>query len=388
MEDEISGGKQSICSSGENYGRISSGKLTPEAQNAKPNLSVSDDGGHPQQQDDAADVRKRGEAADARKRDEAVDVMKGILVLQMVLCHCIQFFCDDANLAVHILRDYINLTTFSGFFFAFGVTSWYAYFRRPFRASIRRMLRTAVRLLFAFWISSICYVGLKELRYFDPRQIGLILSFHKYAGWSEFLASFFGVMVIGIVLFAVFQRINWLTVVILCAVSAATTFLPRSAVTSPLAALFVGSTQYTTFPVISYLFYFAFGVWICKNQWKWKPWLFGMAAAAFLPEFYYYLRHCSLTDRFPPDLWFLAGGALAVYLYFLLSQKIRLRFLQEVGANSLFYLLVTNIVIFAFAGSKYKVYSIRYAVIFYLLLISGTWYLQTLVRNVSYKKQV
>lgn len=57
MEDEISGGKQSICSSGENYGRISSGKLTPEAQNAKPNLSVSDDGGHPQQQDDAADVR-------------------------------------------------------------------------------------------------------------------------------------------------------------------------------------------------------------------------------------------------------------------------------------------------------------------------------------------
>ena len=124
MEDEISGGKQSICSSGENYGRISSGKLTPEAQNAKPNLSVSDDGGHPQQQDDAADVRKRGEAADARKRDEAVDVMKGILVLQMVLCHCIQFFCDDANLAVHVLRDYINLTTFSGFFFAFGVTSW------------------------------------------------------------------------------------------------------------------------------------------------------------------------------------------------------------------------------------------------------------------------
>ena len=49
-----------------------------------------------------------------------MDILKGILVLQMVLCHCIQFFGRDSKPIQKQICDYINLTTFSGFFFAFG----------------------------------------------------------------------------------------------------------------------------------------------------------------------------------------------------------------------------------------------------------------------------
>ena len=35
--------------------------------------------------------------ASGTKRDDAADIMKGILVLQMVLCHCIQFFGRDTK---------------------------------------------------------------------------------------------------------------------------------------------------------------------------------------------------------------------------------------------------------------------------------------------------
>lgn len=326
------------------------------------------------------------ERAISRQRDESADVLKGILVLQMVLCHCIQFFCDDANMAVHVLRDYINLTTFSGFFFAFGITSWYAYYSRTFRESAWRMTRTALKMLLAFWISSICYVGLVEVKFFDPRQIRWILGFRKYAGWSEFLASFFGVMVVGIILFGVFKKMNWVTEIVLLAVGVLTTLVPRDRISDPVAALFVGSTQVQTFPVISYLFYYGAGVLFCKKRWKWKPWILAVTAAMFLPELIYYLQNVNLTDRFPPDAWFLLGGALAVYGCYLLSQKIRLRFLEEIGANSLFFLLVSNIVIFAFAGSKFKLRTVKFALIFYVLLIAGIWYLYSLIRKPERKR--
>ncbi|MGI6107590.1 MAG: hypothetical protein ACOX8B_06605 [Lachnospiraceae bacterium] len=75
-----------------------------------------------------------------------------------------------------------------------------------------------------------------------------------------------------------------------------------------------------------------------------------------------------------------------MYGCYLLSQKIRLRFLEEIGANSLFFLLVSNIVIFAFAGSKFKLRTVKFAVIFYVLLIAGIWYLYSLIRKPERKR--
>ena len=207
--------------------------------------------------------------ASGTKRDDAADIMKGILVLQMVLCHCIQFFGRDTKPVQKQICDYINLTTFSGFMFTFGLSCWYAYFSRSFRQAAPRMIRTALKCLAAFWISSICYIGLVELDYYDPRVFRQIILLEKYAGWSEFLASFAGVMLVGLLLFGLFQRQNgWLTLLCLAA-GGLLTLIPYGRIGDSKAALMIGSTGWITFPVLQYLFYFAAGVWFCRRKIIW-----------------------------------------------------------------------------------------------------------------------
>ncbi len=335
-------------------------------------------------------------------RDRSVDILKGILVLQMVLCHCIQFFGRDSKPVQQQICDYINLTTFSGFMFTFGCSCWYAYFSRDFRTSAGRMLRTALKCLAAFWLSSICYVGLVELEYYDPGMIRRILLLEKYGGWSEFLASFAGVMVVGLILFRLFQMQNGYLTAGCLAIGALLTLIPYSKVTSTQAALFIGSTSCTTFPVLQYLFYFAAGVWFCRKKIVWDIRILAAVVVLTLPELIMYLVGGHLTNRFPPDMWFVAGAALFLYLYYLLAHVIadgmpndlpgergsghRIincigGFLQDTGANAIFYLLFSNLVIFAFSASKYKLRTFAFALEFYVILMVSACFVRRLVRG-------
>ncbi len=351
-----------------------------------------------------------------KTRDRSMDILKGILVLQMVLCHCIQFFGRDSKPIQKQICDYINLTTFSGFFFAFGGSCWYAYFSREFKSAAPRMLKTALRCLAAFWISSICYVGLVELDYYDPRMIWRILGLGKYGGWSEFLASFAGVMIVGIAFFTLFQKQNGYLTAACIAAGALLTLIPYDRVTISQAALFIGSAHCTTFPVLQYLFYFAAGVWFCRRKIVWDVKILAAAFVLTLPELVHYLRTGYLSGRFPPDFWFLAGAALFLYLYYLLSHAIadgtaveapsagaggndtslgedagkttvkRLGsiiagFLQDTGANAIYYLLISNLAIFAFSQSNYKLRTFEFALLFYMILMISACFLRRLAHG-------
>ena len=52
-----------------------------------------------------------------KERNQEIDIMKGLLTLAMILCHCLQFFGKEDAGIEKILVNVINLTTFSGFLF-------------------------------------------------------------------------------------------------------------------------------------------------------------------------------------------------------------------------------------------------------------------------------
>ena len=98
-----------------------------------------------------------------------------------------------------------------------------------------------------------------------------------------------------------------------------------------------------------------------------------------------------MPERFPPSLLYITGGAFFVYAYYLLfsmlsgntgKNRILLgvkKYLKHTGSNSLFYLLMSNVFIFGFKGSAFHYKDIRYALIFYLVLLLVIHYLTLLI---------
>lgn len=317
-------------------------------------------------------------------RDRSIDILKGILVIQMVLCHCIQFFGNESWPIQKQVCDYINLTTFPGFLFSFGFACNYAYFSKNWGKAVPRMIKTAVKMLLVFYLSSICYIAFVEYDYYDPRVPLQVVRLEKYAGWSEFLASFFAIMLIGAALFGVFRKINVWILSGIGVIGFALTYLPYSRITNPWVALLVGSRHYITFPVLQYLFYFAAGVWLCKKGIEHWKWILSTAVFLSVPEFVHYFGTGELTSRFPPDGAFVFGASIVVFLYYMLSRKLsdmNVRILSVIGEDSIFYLLLTNIIIFAFAGSRFRQGGIHFAIKFYFLLILAAWFCQHTVKR-------
>ena len=106
----------------------------------------------------------------------------------------------------------------------------------------------------------------------------------------------------------------------------------------------------------------------CASKRKiWPDWkLFFGAASLCTPCFWYCGKYYGLPGRFPPTALFIGGGALGVWIYHLLAGalgKIKsvtiigtiigkpVEVLSFIGRNSLYYLLMSNILIFAVAGS-------------------------------------
>ena len=65
-----------------------------------------------------------------QKRVKYIDLLKAILVLNMILAHTFQLILgmsiEPIN-STNRIMIYINLTTFSGFLFCFGYSSYIAY---------------------------------------------------------------------------------------------------------------------------------------------------------------------------------------------------------------------------------------------------------------------
>lgn len=143
-----------------------------------------------------------------KERNQEIDIMKGLLTLAMILCHCLQFFGKEDAGIEKILVNVINLTTFSGFLFCFGFVCCLAYFQGDTRRGIVHMLRNMIRLLLAFYISGLAYMAFKEQKIFRKDFIREVLTLRRYPGWSEFLASFAAVLLVGALLLPALRKTN------------------------------------------------------------------------------------------------------------------------------------------------------------------------------------
>lgn len=329
---------------------------------------------------------------DKYTRNYALDCQKGLLTMLMILCHCIQFFGQEEQRIQGFLVNYINLTTFSGFFFCFGYVSYQAYFQKEFRYAAGRMLKNAGKMLIAFYVSEIAYYAFVDNKIYKSDLIWEVVLLKRYAGWSEFLISFSAVMIMGIVLFPIFKRMNSKIFAALAIISVAACFIPYAKQTAPQLALLIGSDNYITYPIVPYMVYFAFGVLLSKKEWIFKKAVLAGCCLASIPAIWFYLQHNSLPMRFPPDWLYITGAFLFIYIYYLLCNHLEalketskiaskvVKYLSDVGRNSLFYLLLSNLLIFAFAGSAFSFRDMKYVMVFYLFLLLFIPYLQRLIK--------
>lgn len=329
-------------------------------------------------------------------RARRIDILKGILTLQMIFAHCIQFYVDlgKNQTALH-LSDYINLTTFSGFLFCFGYASCLSYFGKEWKEAAGRLLRNALRLLAGFYISSFCYVIFVEK---IPLRMDLaleILLLKRLAGWSEFLFSFALIMILECILFPLFkEKCKW-GLPVMAAISILTCLLPQREAGSVIGSL-TGGTGGAYFPVIPYGLYLFAGIWFARKRMGFKKSVFILACGGTIWHTIDYVWISGgQPSRFPLSLSFLTGAALFVYLYYLFAAALEkkadaalVRYLAGVGQNSLFYLLLSNFIVFSVTATKFYKKEMNYSIGLFFVILLLLWYLQGLSKRKEQTAQV
>ncbi|MGG6311895.1 acyltransferase family protein [Paenibacillus macerans] len=303
-----------------------------------------------------------GEIKTVRQRERAIDLFKGLLVLGMVYCHALQFFSDPLVFPEgQKFIEGMNLITFSGFVFSFGYVCQLAYYSKSFQQAWRRMLTAGVKTLFAFYISGAAFRLLIDKRPLEWATIRPILLLDDMPGWSEFLASFTYLILLGLLLFMPLKRVTekkW-TGFALAGMLLLTTLIPYGNIHAPQLAPLLGTRDFASFPVLPYFPYYLLGMLFARHRivWDWKV-LSGAAALSGAFAWKWLLAaDAAWPERFPPSMWWILGPALPLYGYYLLSrgmQRYPLPFapLEAMGRNVLWFLVMSNVLIFALESAQ------------------------------------
>lgn len=296
-----------------------------------------------------------------KKRDLKMDVYKGLLVFGMIYCHVLQFFVDlGSNPTADYITWFINAVTFSGFVFTFGYTSYIVYFSKDFKSVYRKMLLVSLRLLMAFYISGIAFRVFVTNNRLSIDMVKNIVLLKDIPGWSEFIVSFAIYIALAVVIYKPIKRLIeikplfWVVVGLLLL----TTFIPYGAVGSTQLGLVVGSIKFAAFPVLQYMPFYLIGVYFKRYEIGFdKFMLIGSLILSTISMIYMGLNGWRLPNRFPPSIFWIILPCIALYLYYLLSEVLSKTnharsILVTMGQNSMNYLLLSNIFIFALDGTK------------------------------------
>lgn len=313
-------------------------------------------------------------ARPAPRRETGLDTLKGLLVVLMVYCHVLQFFCDTRLFPeATVWMDAINALVFPCFVFVFGRTAWLAFLSKPLQRAWPRMLRQTAMLYGAFCLSGIGYRVLAENRPLRARTVSRVLLLLDIPGWSEFLIAFALLSLLMLAGFALWRKVvvRPPLLALLCAAPVvAAACIPYEKIGSVWAALFIGGTQYAYFPALLYLPYALLGMAAQLQGMRRRPvWLLG-AALVSLPACIAVATD-GLPSRFPPSPFWLMLPALCICALSLmadawtapnLAPPSRLpaparavlalpgRALRHMGRHSLYYLLASNLTLFTLSG--------------------------------------
>ena len=323
-------------------------------------------------------------------RDSRIDCFKGILTIQMILAHCFQFYSNlDVEKGWHFLTDYINLTTFSGFVFAFGYVSYQSYLQKDFNVAWKKIAKNIVRLMMAFYISSFAYVIFIEGMPFRMDRIMEIFLLKRLAGWSEFLIAFAGVMLVTILFWKLLKSQNIKLLLIVAGISILVCLLPHIEV-KPILGMFIGGFGSAYYPVFPYYLYFVIGVYFVRNSIKFNWYVLGGAVVGTAYMVYNFIFVSKgWPSRFPLSLAWLFGGMIFLYGYYLLSGWIGnnkyFQWLCEIGKNSITYLLLSNILIFSLKQSRFFKMSSTYSLGLFVVIMCVSWYMIRLTKGKAQK---
>jgi hypothetical protein len=288
----------------------------------------------------------------APHRNIEIDLMKGLLTVGMILDHSIQFI-SEKSFVMTGLAQLVNLASFSGFLFCFGYANWAAYLTKPM-LPWPRILQTAFKCYVAFVISGLCYRFLVDKYPADPKTLWNVIFLNDIPGYSEFLISFSLITLFAALLAPVLRLFcaSAGAALALSAVFGLTTFLPHKIGYPPQIGLFLGGTGFSYFPVLQYFPLFLGGVFFARHRMQFNArWLaFGLAGTA---GFMLLALTKHGPSRFPPSLLWIVCSMGIVSLYGVLARGIAsrmhgfpLKYLNAVGNNVLFYLLISNLVFF------------------------------------------
>ena len=325
-----------------------------------------------------------------KRRNVSIDVTKGLLTVGMVFAHVVQLLGTDSSLLKRLVL-LLNLVSFSGFFFCFGFAAWGAYLSKP-KIPWANVLRTAFKCYFAFLLSGIAYAVLIGGRTFNVNEVSQITLLREIPGYSEFLLSFWLMIPLGCLAAPLIRRAtdsprSLLAVIALCL---AVTLLPSRSTHDPLVGLLIGGSGTPYFPVISYLPLFLIGVFLSRSEDKFKSsWVFIGIGGTLLFLILTALR--VPISRFPPSPLWILGSIALVFVYYGAGRAIArfpqnpvTHYLNLVGNNVLFYLLLSNLALFVLKP-RYGLTSpdLKQTLTIYGILMVSLYFIQSVVVDSS-----
>lgn len=301
-------------------------------------------------------------AAVKPQRAVAIDYFKSYLVIGMVLAHTVALLYHDTNnltgKLLHALVVLINLISFSGFFFCFGFVNYKVYITRTWPEVKIKLAQNALRILAAYYLSAFSAAILLSNFKLENDRFLRILFFTEMPAYSEFLLAFFLVTAFTLVLFKALKRaveVPWIMWTIIAISILSTVFIPYQLIHNNQAGLLIGGRNFIGFPVLQYLCYFLAGIMFAKNNLKVGPKMLLLSLLISLPFFLSILVNHHLPTRFPPGILWVTGPAFLLCVYYAFSLKSESWFgranrILPIGHQTLLYLILSNIFIFALAA--------------------------------------
>lgn len=295
------------------------------------------------------------------KRNRAIDYEKGFIVALMVFAHVLAYFGDPgAHPEQSAITIAVNSMAFSTFIFAYGRSVFLAYYSRDFKTAAPRMLGSALRSYLAFCISGIANNILVQEKNFSLNVVRKVALLQDIPSMSEFLISFALVALIALALFKPLQKLleNKKAYLIVTAALLLSTFIPYGMIHNVYLGLLIGMKKFYLFPVLQYFPWFMLGLYVAKYSMERKGIWIGVSAACSVVGAVY-TALCGQPGRFPPTILWILMPAFGIVMLNLLAETMnagadkciwRARLMHPVesmGSNSLYYLLTSNLILFA-----------------------------------------
>lgn len=289
------------------------------------------------------------------ERNRSIDMFKAILVIGMILCHCIMLL-KVYGVKSYILTEYFNVITFSGFLFCFGYAVGIAYLPKNKKYVSKKLARNCLKTLVAFYISGLGYQFLIQ-KDFSLISISKLVILDLMPGYSEFLAGFFVLNLLTLIFFNQLKRIvkSKMTVLGIIFLSLISTQIPYDHVPTLQIGLLIGSTKFSSFPIIQYLGYYLLGMYFQQYKVKFNYKFVIVSILCSIIFLQYVIANHIPPTRFPPSLRWIIGASGVLYGYYSisiwLSKKIKSNnCIYLIGEKTLYFLVISNLMIFTFRG--------------------------------------